>query len=65
MKAREVYVERDGVTPAGARAAVLPHRREPDHAAPPKAGAHTREALTAWGIADVDALIESGAAVQA
>ena len=27
-------------------------------------GEHTREALTAWGIADVDALIESGAAVE-
>ena len=26
---------------------------------------HTREALTAWGIADVDALLASGAAVQA
>lgn len=31
----------------------------------PQAGAHTREALTAWGIDDVDGLIESGAAVQA
>jgi len=30
----------------------------------PKAGAHTREALTAWGIDDVDKLIESGAAAQ-
>jgi alpha-methylacyl-CoA racemase len=28
-------------------------------------GAHTREALAAWGVADVDALIDSGAAVQA
>lgn len=32
---------------------------------PPLPGEHTREALTAWGIADVDALIASGAAVQA
>ena len=30
-----------------------------------EAGTHTREALTAWGIADVDALVASGAAVQA
>jgi len=30
----------------------------------PGAGAHTREALAAWGIEDVDKLIESGAAVQ-
>lgn len=28
-------------------------------------GAHTRQALAAWGVADVDALIASGAAVQA
>ena len=28
-------------------------------------GAHTRAALVAWGIRDPDALIESGAAVQA
>jgi alpha-methylacyl-CoA racemase len=28
-------------------------------------GAHTREALVAWGVSDVDALLESGAAVQA
>jgi alpha-methylacyl-CoA racemase len=33
---------------------------------PPRGpGAHTREALVAWGAADVDALLESGAAVQA
>ncbi len=30
----------------------------------PAAGAHTREALTAWGVADVDGLIERGVAVQ-
>jgi len=29
------------------------------------AGEHTREALTAWGVADVDGLIATGAAVQA
>ena len=31
---------------------------------PSKPGADTRAALTAWGIADVDGLIESGAAVE-
>ena len=31
----------------------------------PVAGTHTRDALTAWGIADVDGLIERGVAVQA
>lgn len=33
--------------------------------APAGAGAHTRAALAAWGVADVDALLASGAAVQA
>ena len=31
----------------------------------PAAGTHTREALTAWGVADVDGLLERGVAVQA
>jgi alpha-methylacyl-CoA racemase len=31
---------------------------------PTRAGQHTREALTAWGITDVDGLIASGAAAQ-
>ncbi len=31
----------------------------------PKPGADTRRALQAWGVADVDGLVESGAAVQA
>lgn len=65
MKAREVFVESGGVVqpaPAprfsrtGATLSTPP---------PAKAGAQTREALSAWGVADVDALLESGAAVQA
>ncbi len=32
---------------------------------PPGPGEHTRAALAAWGVGDVDALIESGVAVQA
>jgi alpha-methylacyl-CoA racemase len=64
MKAREVFVERDGYVqpqpaPRFSRTAAtlsLPPA--------PVAGAHTREALAAWGIDDVDALIASGAAVQ-
>jgi alpha-methylacyl-CoA racemase len=64
MKARGIFVERDGLVqplPAprfsrtGSSLGLPPA---------PEAGSHTREALTAWGIADVDALIESGAAVQ-
>ena len=31
---------------------------------PAAAGAQTREALTAWGITDVDGLLERGVAVQ-
>jgi alpha-methylacyl-CoA racemase len=64
LKARGTYVERDGVLqPAPAprfsrTAATLT-------TGPSAPGGQTREALTAWGIADVDALIASGAAVQA
>ena len=65
MAAREVFVEHEGVRqPAPAprfsrTPASLASRRDR------KAGADTREALTAWGIEDVDALIEKGVAVQA
>ena len=64
LKAREVFVERDGmVQPApaprfsrtGSTLGLPPS---------PEAGSHTREALAAWGIDGVDALIGSGAAVQ-
>jgi len=64
VKERGVFVEKDGlVQPApaprfsrtGATLGLPPA---------PGPGAHTREALTAWGITDVDALIEAGAAVQ-
>ena len=64
MAAREVFVEHEGIrqpapAPRFSRTTTslgLPPR--------PKPGADTREALTAWGVADVDALIESGVAVQ-
>ena len=45
------------------RASPAPHATL--DAPPALPGEHTREALAAWGIADVDALIASGAAVQA
>ena len=64
LKARAVYVERDGVL----QPAPAPRfsRTESSLTTGPsaQAGADTREALTAWGIADVDALIAGGAAVQ-
>ncbi|MFJ9313548.1 CaiB/BaiF CoA transferase family protein [Pimelobacter simplex] len=64
IKGREIFVEHEGIVqpqpaPRFSRTkATLSH--------PPAAGAgvHTREALTAWGVKDVDGLIERGAAVQ-
>jgi alpha-methylacyl-CoA racemase len=64
LRAREVYVDRDGVLqPAPAprfsrTAATLT-------TGPTVPGGQTREALEAWGVGDVDALLESGAAQQA
>jgi alpha-methylacyl-CoA racemase len=63
LKARGTYVDRDGVL----QPAPAPRfsRTEATLTTGPSApGAQTREALTAWGITDVDALIDSGAAVQ-
>jgi alpha-methylacyl-CoA racemase len=65
MKAREVFVERYGVvqpTPAPRFS-----RTEATLSLPPseRAGIHTRVALEAWGVEDVDGLLERGAAVQA
>ncbi|MBS2940388.1 CoA transferase [Nocardioides sp. J2M5] len=64
LAARGTFVERDGVTqpaPAPRFSRTPPSLSTP----PPLPGEHTREALAAWGIADVDALLASGAAVQA
>ena len=64
LAARHTFVERDGVT----QPAPAPRfsRTAPTLDAPPALpGEHTREALTAWGIDDVEALLDSGAAVQA
>ena len=65
LVARETFVERDGtIQPAPAPRF---SRTPPSLTTPPpsRAGAQTREALTAWGIADVERLVASGAAVQA
>jgi alpha-methylacyl-CoA racemase len=64
LKARQTFVEHEGQVqpqpaPRFSRTAAtlsLPPS--------PQAGAHTREALIAWGIGDVDGLIERGVAVQ-
>ncbi len=64
MAAREVFVEREGVRQP-APAPRFSRTTATLSAAPPvQPGIHTREALTAWGIADVEGLIERGAAVQ-
>ncbi|MGN6161875.1 MAG: CaiB/BaiF CoA transferase family protein [Marmoricola sp.] len=63
MKAREVFVEREGIV----QPAPAPRfsRTEATLSTPPDfAGAHTREALTAWGIEGVDDLIAEGVASQ-
>ena len=61
---RATYVDRDGlVQPAPAPRF---SRTGATLSTPPsEVGAQTREALVAWGVDDVDALLESGAAVQA
>jgi alpha-methylacyl-CoA racemase len=65
MVAREVFVERAGVS----QPAPAPRfsRTTASLSSPPprQPGIDTHEALTAWGIADVDDLIERGVAVQA
>ena len=64
LAARGTYVER----PGGLQPAPAPRfsRTEATLTTGPTApGGQTREALTAWGVPDVEALIASGAAVQA
>jgi alpha-methylacyl-CoA racemase len=63
LASRKVFVTRDGAVqpaPAPRFSRTAASLTTP----PPRPGQHTREALTAWGIADVEALIESGVAVQ-
>jgi alpha-methylacyl-CoA racemase len=65
LRARGVFVEKDGLVQP--RPAPRFSRTHPSLTSPPapEAGSDTRTALAAWGIADVDDLIERGAAVQA
>src|SRR5688572_2931106 len=63
MTARRTYVEHEGVTqpaPAPRFSRTAPSL---SLAPAPQPGTHTRDALAAWGVADVDGLIERGAAV--
>ena len=65
LRARGTYVEHEGLVQP--RPAPRFSRTGATLGLPPSpaAGTHTIEALTAWGIADVDGLIEAGVAVQA
>ena len=64
LVAREVFVDHEGVR----QPAPAPRfsRTSSSLSLPPApaTGTHTREALAAWGIDDVDTLIEKGVAVQ-
>jgi len=65
LAARGTYVVRDDMlqpAPAPRFSRTRAFLTTPPTATP---GADTREALTAWGVADVDGLIAGGAAVQA
>jgi alpha-methylacyl-CoA racemase len=64
VKERGVFVEREGLTqpaPAPRFSRTAPALTT----GPAVAGQHTREALAAWGIDDVDDLVAAGVAVQA
>jgi alpha-methylacyl-CoA racemase len=64
IKARGIFEEREGIV----QPVPAPRfsRTQATLSTPPDyAGAHTREALEAWGVKDVDGLIESGVATQA
>jgi alpha-methylacyl-CoA racemase len=64
LKARETFVERDGLVQP--QPAPRFSRTKPTLTTPPPAtaGEQTREALTAWGIDDIDGLLDRGVAVQ-
>lgn len=65
LRARATLVEHEGVlqpAPAPRFSRTVPSLGTAPAAAP---GAHTRDALAAWGVLDVDALIADGIAVQA
>ena len=65
LKARETYVVRDGMLQPSPAPRFSRTRATLTSPPTPQAGADTRAALAAWGIADVDGLIAKGAAVQA
>ncbi len=65
LAARGTFVDRDGVTQPAPAPRFSRTAASLTTSPPAVAGQDTRAALAAWGIADVDALLASGAAVQA
>jgi alpha-methylacyl-CoA racemase len=65
MAAREVFVEHEGVRQPAPAPRFSRTTATLSSSPPLKSGTHTREALTAWGVLDVDGLLERGVAVQA
>ena len=64
LKARKTFVEHEGIVQPQPAPRFSRTQATLSAPPPPGPGVHTRDALTAWGIADVDGLIERGAAVQ-
>lgn len=64
VKGRGVFVEHEGIVQPQPAPRFSRTGATLSHPPAPGAGAHTREALAAWGIQDVDGLVERGAAVQ-
>ncbi|MEV5000563.1 CaiB/BaiF CoA transferase family protein [Nocardioides sp. LML1-1-1.1] len=64
IKGREVFVEHEGIVQPQPAPRFSRTGATLSHPPAPGAGAHTREALEAWGVEDVDGLVERGAAVQ-
>ncbi|GIJ26751.1 CoA transferase [Micromonospora qiuiae] len=64
LRERNVFVDVAGIMQP-APAPRLSRTPGAVQSAPPRVGAHTRAALREWGVADVDALIEAGVAVDA
>ncbi len=65
LAAREVFVEHEGVRQPAPAPRFSRTPADLGFPPPPRPGADTREALSAWGIADVDGLLDRGVAVQA
>ena len=64
LAARGTFVERDGVVQPAPAPRFSRTEATLGRAPAPKPGAHTRAALTAWGITNVDDLLLQGVAVQ-